>query len=499
GVRAPFRDHLSFTLRLAMSTLALLALLAAAAAPASPAPDPLPAEVRRALASSVPEGANVSLLARVRGEDEPLARLDADRTLIPASTGKLFTTACALDTLGPSHRFTTEFLADGGMTADGVLKGPLYVRGGGDPQLKGEDLWAAVRHLVSAGLTRIEGGLVGDDAALEPPGRPPSWPRSGPAGARSFHAAQGALSLAWNSLELVVRPGPAPGRPARVALFPLEAPVRVAGRVVTGPKTDVRYDLVEADGSSPATLTVSGSIRAGAGPWRRWVRLGHPTRAVLRAARELLERSGVSVKGPILVGRAPEGATLLHARESRRLADLVSDINKYSSNFGAELLLRALARASGRTGSTAEGLEELGACASRLGVSASGVRLADGSGYGRANRLSAASLVQLLAAGAASPRFGAELVASLPRAGEDGSLRRRLVDHAGRVRAKTGSLSGVAALAGYATTEGGTEITFAILVNGDGAAVGPATVDGLLRGILAAAARREREERAAAR
>jgi D-alanyl-D-alanine carboxypeptidase/D-alanyl-D-alanine-endopeptidase (penicillin-binding protein 4) len=118
-------------------------------------------------------------------------------------------------------------------------------------------------------------------------------------------------------------------------------------------------------------------------------------------------------------------------------------------------------------------------------VATDGLVLADGSGYGKDNRLTAEALVGVLLAARRSPAWRAEFEASLARAAEDGSLRNRLPDLRGRVRAKTGTLNGVSSLAGYAVDRQRREIAFSILVNGGGAS--PDDVDRLLRSLLAAA------------
>jgi len=76
---------------------------------------------------------------------EPLFAVAADTRLTPASTLKLLTTAAALETFGPLHRFKTELYAEQLPDENGVLHGNLYVRGGGDPTL---------------GSTRVAGGVA---------------------------------------------------------------------------------------------------------------------------------------------------------------------------------------------------------------------------------------------------------------------------------------------------------------------------------------------------
>ncbi len=439
----------------------------------------------------------IGILAVDAASGEVLAAVHPDRPLVPASTVKLVTLACALHRLGPARRLETVFLSRSRPGADGVLHGNLWVRGGGNPLLRVEDLWAALRELWALGVSRVEGDIVLDDHLFEPPGRPASWPRRRVVD--PYDAPQGALSIAWDSVEVIVRPGNRPGAPADVRLFPLAHPCRVVSRVRTVPaggRSRVRVDVRE-DG--PGVLVLSGTIPVGSDPWRRWVHLGHPGEVAAAAIRELLDRAGIGLDGKVRRGRVPGDADLVEllAHESPPLADLAKAIAKHSSNYGAEMLTRLLAVEAGgsRPGTTGAGVAVLRSCLRELDVPARGVRLVDGSGFGRENRLTARALVALLQAASEHPDWGPELLVALPRAGEDGSLRERLGAWRGRLRGKTGTLRDVAALAGRADLPGagkdrGRAVLFAVLVNRAKGAppVGAATVDRLVDAVLRDAA-----------
>ena len=472
------------------SSIAALAVLAAAApaksaraggAVGAGATLPLPAAVARTIDSVGRAG--VGLHAVFTETGTPLASHAARRPLVPASTMKILSSACALDSLGPSFRFRTAFLADSAPDAAGTLRGSLYVRGAGDPALDAERLWAAVRELAAVGVKRVAGDVVVDESLFEPPGWPASWPdRMRPS---PYNAPQGALSLSWDATEIVVLPGAGRGSPARVSASPLRAAAPVVSRATTAGTTDLSVFLQDgADGR--AQVIVNGTIAAGSAPFRTWIHLGPPGVAVGNALGELLREAGIEVRGRARTGRAPADAVLLMEHESPGLGEIVAGVNKPSSNFGAEMLTRALdAYVGGPPGSTAGGTRRIGSCLARWSVATDGLVLADGSGYGKDNRLTAEALVGVLLAARRSPAWRAEFEASLARAAEDGSLRNRLPDLRGRVRAKTGTLNGVSSLAGYAVDRRGREIAFSILVNGGGAS--PDDVDRLLRSLLAAA------------
>jgi D-alanyl-D-alanine carboxypeptidase/D-alanyl-D-alanine-endopeptidase (penicillin-binding protein 4) len=144
--------------------------LLVAAVLALPAPASAVSEsgLRSALAAQMRQAGAASSVYVVRVDgDEPVYSLRADRPLIPASVNKLFTTSTALDLFGPGERIETAALAKVPLDADGVLKGNLYLKGGGDPTLNAASLDGLADALVEAGLTRIDGNVLGDDSFFD--------------------------------------------------------------------------------------------------------------------------------------------------------------------------------------------------------------------------------------------------------------------------------------------------------------------------------------------
>lgn len=197
---------------------------------------------------------------------------------------------------------------------------------------------------------------------------------------------------------------------------------------------------------------------------RAWPRF--QSRPALFAAQRFeraLRRAGVSVSRDARTGTAPASAQLVLRAPSVPLASLLAAINQPSDNFGAEMLLKQLGARFSGSGSTAQGALVVGEVMGELGVSA---RVVDGSGLSRSNRTTATEVVTLLSAMDASPD-GPVFERSLPVAGRSGTLRRRMrgTAAAGRCRAKTGTLTGVSALAGYCDAPSG-RLAFAFLMNG---------------------------------
>lgn len=418
----------------------------------------------------------------------PLASWNAFRPLVPASTMKVLTTACALDELGPAWTTSTELSSESSIGADGVLRGSLYVRAGGDPLLRGEDLWIALRELDALGLRRVTGDVVVDAGLFDAERRPASWPSRRVID--PYDAPQGAFTVSWNSLQLVVRPAARPGRRPTIDTFPLRDVGTIVNRARTDRRTALRATLIDEPGSA-GKIVVSGTIAHGARPWREWVHLEDPLLFGLDAVSSLLAEAGIVVDGTGRGGATPDDARRLSVHRSQPLAQLVRAINKYSSNSGSEILLKHLGAATSDEGlgTTAGGLAALEECLARWGVPTDGLVLADGSGYARSNRLTAAALTGVLVAADAEPSWGPELLVSLPRAGEDGSLKRRLESWEGRLRAKTGSLRDVKTLAGYARLGDGRRVAFAVIANRPRGGLPSSVLDALVNASLREAER----------
>jgi len=197
------------------------------------------------------------------------------------------------------------------------------------------------------------------------------------------------------------------------------------------------------------------------------IRVPRANASALVAARALagaLRRQGVAVAGSARVGHAPARTLLLARDRSEPLAALVRRMNADSDNFVAELVLKELGTTVAERGSSAAGARVVRAVLAGVGVPLAGVRIADGSGLSRFDRLTARSLVAILRAAWADPERRQTFVSSLAVAGLSGTLRSRLTAPAtrGRVRAKTGTTSRACTLAGYV----GRRYAFAIIHNG---------------------------------
>lgn len=401
---------------------------------------------------------------------ESVFNYGGDVGLMPASTMKVLTAAAALRELGPSYRFSTQLLTDGKLKG-GVLDGNLYVDGSGDPTMVIEKLWKMVYDLKLNGVNEIKGNVVFDDSAFDERTRIAGWNKQkdidrGP----SYFAPIGALALNFNTIAVVVRPGEKVGEPAHVVVeTPSPGIVELENEVLTGSRRSSRRVGMErtVDGRK-MTLKLTGSIPGESDSVRYYRSVADPTAYFMAAFAAQMKSQGVKVGGSYEEGITPESANLLLQVQSPPLASILMDMNKYSSNFIAEQVLKAVgASNSSGPGSTLKGIEKISAYLESLGISDEEYVLVNGSGLSRRIILRPAHLTAVLANMASDPKVSPEFMASLAIGGRDGTLWSRFRDEeqVGRLRGKTGTIDGVHCLAGYLNGPDGKSYAFAFLVN----------------------------------
>jgi D-alanyl-D-alanine carboxypeptidase/D-alanyl-D-alanine-endopeptidase (penicillin-binding protein 4) len=397
---------------------------------------------------------------------DTLFNRNADSALVPASTMKVFTSAIALDYLGPLHQFETLVLREGDVDSSGVLRGDLVLRGAGDPFLRvgaGQDpLRVLARQVAEAGITQVRGQLVGDGSAFDGRLVPAGWlPRYLHA---SYAARVSALSYNENLVRVSVR---LVGGKPQVVITP-----SFSGLPVTTAVT-VRAD------SRSASISVRQDPTTGAFRVAGWIGARSPARgysyvvenpdlfvaAVFRAA---LAAEGVKVIGSVAARESRSDAVRVTGLPSRPLSELVTTMNGTSNNHYAELLFRNTARATGTVGSADTGNSLLRSfLADKVGTASSSIFAADGSGLSTLDRVTPRALVSVLDYSARAT-WAPVFTASLPIAGQTETLRSRMrgAPAEGRLRAKTGTTAQVTSLGGYVTTANGEELAFAIIYNG---------------------------------
>ena len=419
-----------------------------------------------------------------------LASREAGRRMVPASNMKLVTTGTALHALGPDFQFETGIGYVGEIDPDGTLHGDVYVVGGGDPTIGVADtvsvkpdalFWRWKSILKGAGISRIDGRIVGDGRAYEGHLENTTWGYDDTG--TYYGAGCNALCFYENAVDYYVSAG-AEGEPVKVVQRYPETPWLHFGNLTsTGPKgTGNSLYLYTTDLAPYAELR--GTFAVGRSPklehfankygaltcayyfWRNLRETGWD----VTGGYADVDRGGY-VRGMDFVPAYKAGdPQLLGTSSSAALARIVRQTNVLSDNFYAEAIFRQL-------GEHASGIAVYDSC--RVAVKdvleslvpgdLEGLRQEDGSGLSRLNTVSPAFMVSFLRAMTRSQSFDAFL-ASLPKPGEGtlSALLPKLPEaQKARIRVKSGSMDGVLCYSGYILDEQGSPSrVFSLMVNG---------------------------------
>jgi len=377
--------------------LAALLTLVAVATPVASAATPAPSQalqrkLARALRVPHVSPARSAALAIDLTTGTAVYTQNGSRSLAPASNEKLPITFAALSVLGPTYRFETDVVGQGGQDGT-VWTGPLVLQGAGDPTLSSAGLRNLALQVRAAGIRRVVGSIIADE----------SW-------------FDGNRTVAGWKPGFYLNESP-----------PLSALIVDRGRV-------------------------GGYLST------------HPALAAGTAFRSALGRAGIAVTGRVRLGAADDFSVPLASVSSPPLSAIVRFMDRESDNFTAEMLLKQLGAVELDRGTSAAGATVVTRVLTETGVPMTGVRIVDGSGLSRLDRLTVSALTALLRAAWSDPTIKPVLLAALPVAGVSGTLEDRMRGGParGHVAAKTGTTSDASALSGFVRNR----YAFAVLQNG---------------------------------
>ncbi|KQL36130.1 hypothetical protein AN959_05930 [Psychrobacillus sp. FJAT-21963] len=416
-------------------------------------------------------GADVSVTVRDRVSGEMVYDYNGQTTIKPASNMKLLTTAAALDVLGKDYRFNTT-LYTSGKKSNGVLKGDVYLKGQGDPTLSFEDLQQFAEELKAQGINKIDGRIVGDDKWFDDDLLTPGiW-----VGDESYYYAAPISALTtspntdYDSGTIIVEAtGTAVGELPSINVTPHIGDLQIVNEAQT----------VEAGKTNTVTIermyetnqiVISGNLPVDKTK-KEWVTVKHPTTHTLTMFQAVLAEAGIEYsKEKLFRAATPKSAQLVAMKQSMTLEQLLIPYMKLSNNGIADILVKTMGKVKKNEGSTTAGLEVIREYGKSINLNMANWQFEDGSGMSHENRVSSLAVSELLYKVQGEDWFNTYFT-SLPVAANTdrmvgGTLRNRLKDPltAGKVYAKTGSLTGVSTLSGYLEASSGQSYIFSVLV-----------------------------------
>ncbi len=390
---------------------------------------------------------------------------DCEKLFTPASNMKLFTSAAALELLGPSYRFKTRFLNTGKIDKKGRIKGDLIIIGGGDPLISGRfrdsitevlENWAD--SLIQRGINEIKGDIIIDNSFFTGSEFGGGWSLDD---LSYWYACPiSALSFNDNCVDLKFLPGRRVGDPAIIELSPQTDYIKITNNAITvHPDSEFTLDYfripftndVAFFGGIPVDDTL-GEVD--------YVSVHRPDIYCAYIFSDILEKNGIKFKGDIIkFSRMKEKDKSNYAKErtnslftwySDSMGVVISVINKNSQNFFAEQTLKTIGAELNGEGSFEVGLRIVSAFFDSLGIGGHDISIGDGSGLSHYNIVKPAAIIELFKLMRKSPDFDTYFE-SLAIPGVDRSVRKRLegVEFRERARTKTGSIANTRAFSGY--------------------------------------------------
>ena len=423
----------------------------------------LPASIDRFIAKSGIPKKDISIYIKETKSDRVVASLYADRSRTPASVIKVLTTYAAITKLGFNWRWSTKYIHTGKLRR-GTLYGDLLIKGYGDPTLKTTALKSIVSHIKKRGIKQINGNIVIDRSYFSVGNKNNSGFDN------NRYSAYNAMpdAMMFNERISTVNINPKKNlvyKRLKDDSYKLNNRLKRVNRPCRGKYS---YPSLSINHRNHTTvMTIGGTISKRCGARSVSKVITKPYKSFYYALKDLLNRSGVRVKGRLKLAKIPSNAKLIYTHRSKKLEKIVSKTAKKSNNLYARHLLLLLgAKQYGAPATLAKGSKAVKRVLSNIGALPSApLKIDNGCGLSRSAKLNAKVLARVC--DSAYRRYGKRWMNTLSIAGVDGTINRRFRGTVAKGRAwmKTGTLNRVKNITGYVKSKSGKLYTVVILVN----------------------------------
>ncbi|MBM4172200.1 MAG: D-alanyl-D-alanine carboxypeptidase/D-alanyl-D-alanine-endopeptidase [Ignavibacteria bacterium] len=396
-------------------------------------------------------------------EQKQVYELNSKLLFRPASTLKLFTTASSLLFL-EDYKFKTS-VYHSGEVEDSILCGNLIISGGFDPEFSSNDLDSLVREIKNYGIKKINGNLICDISKMDSLYWGEGWMWDD--APYSFSASLSSLTINDNSIYIVYSPGEV-GKQAVISSIPPTSFVKFINNSITVQADSTNINITRDWINKKNDILITGNILQHANSDTIQISISSPENYFLTLFKESLTRNNIEHNGNSILSQINYYDDLEEIFSfDRDIDSVIINTNKMSDNLSAESLLRILGlKYFGPPSSAKKGINLLDSLITLTGLNPKKYRIADGSGLSFYNLISAESLTSILKYFyLEEPEKFVKLYNSLPISGYDGTLKNRMKEMNAykKVRAKTGTISGVSNLAGYMTNKENQLFAFSIM------------------------------------
>lgn len=416
--------------------------------------------------------AQIGIYIELLNNGEILYDLNSEKLFIPASNQKLFTSAVALEELGPDFQFRTEFYKEGEIR-DSTLFGNLIIRGMGDPSISGEysdeDVLAIFRQwcdsLLMHGIKNIAGEIIGNEGYFTDEQLGSGWMWDD----EPFHfsALSSALSYNENCINITVLSGEKSGDSLLIITDPESDYVVINNNAITV-HADSGSTLKITRQRAENIITVSGEMPSDQIK-EELVTIENPSLWFLNVFTKVLKEKNITFSGKLKTDKKifqNLNRNKIFTHKSPPLKELLKTLNFESNNFYAEQIFKTLAAVKKGQGNAEKAREVFYECLSNWGVDKNQYIPVDGSGLSRYNLTTPLAIAQVLRYMYKSPFFE-DFTNSLPIAGVKGTLEKRMSGTVaqGVLKAKTGYVKYSRNLSGYTKDRKGNDYLFVFMFN----------------------------------
>lgn len=420
--------------------------------------------------------ASVSLSIIEAGSGNPVFQFNPEKNLIPASILKLFTSASALELLGPDHKFKTTLAFSGNLDKKtGMLNGDIIIKGGGDPALGskyfrdhyGDFLKSWITELKKAGIKSVNGMVLADDSYFDYQPVPSKWLWEDPG--NYYGAGVYGLSVFDNTREIHFRTSEEGTLPEITKIVPAEGPGKIVNLLVASGNSDKGYVF-----AAPYNdySWIAGSIPVNRQDFILKASLTDPPHLLATILKIKLDSAGIKISGEPSSMRLEKQnlvreITVITETESPPLDEIIQVMNHESVNLFAEAIIKEIGKVFGGNGSVSSGINTIQQFLGESGVDQDGLFMEDGSGLSPLDAINSGGMANLLWYMKNKGKHSDEFLKSLPEAGKEGTLKTAFRDPVfdSRLRAKSGSMTRVRSYAGYFRTLSGNDLIFCIIIN----------------------------------
>lgn len=391
--------------------------------------------------------------------NKSLFSYQADKLYRPASIEKLITSITALSYFDGNHPFETKVCYTGTLT-EGELNGDLYVVGGFDPEFDNSSMNSLLDMVQQAGIKKVNGHIYGDTSMKDSLYWGPGW--SWDDNPYYFQPYLSPLMFNKGYVNIIASPS-VKDSVANVTCSPLSTYYTLINKTVSHNPSAGKFEATRNWLEDGNELIVTGNVSS-----------AQTERINMRSSqdffmhtftRRLAER--IEVVPVYEFVQCPDSGVVCIGTYSHSMNEVLKQALKKSDNLSAEAIFFHLARAySGKNRlSHEDGVKAVNSFIKQLGLKPDNYNIVDGSGVSLYNYISPELLLAYLKYAYSDKKIYEELHSALPIAGVDGTLRGRMKNGAAykNIHAKTGSVTGVSSLAGYAKAANGHDLAFVII------------------------------------